>query len=90
MKLSDIQCKNAKYDSNEKPNGSKHKLMDGGGLFLHIKPKGKYWHFKYRFGQKQKLLSFGVYPEVIWQQFSGQYVKKIFVIFQTPPAINNC
>ena len=40
------------------------KLMDGGGLFLHIKPKGKYWHFRYRFDQKQKLLSFGVYDEV--------------------------
>jgi integrase len=64
MKLTDILCKNAKYDHNELPNGKKHKLMDGGGLFLHVKPKGKYWHFKYRFNQKQKLISFGVYPEI--------------------------
>ncbi len=64
MKLTDIKCKNAKYLPEEKPNGSKHKLMDGGGLFLHIKPNGKYWRLKYRFNDKQKLLAIGVYPEI--------------------------
>ncbi len=64
MKLTDIKCKNAKFDPNEKPNGSKHKLSDGGGLFLYIKPQGKYWRLHYRFDNKQKLLALGVYPQV--------------------------
>jgi len=25
---------------------------------------GKWWRFKYRFGNKEKLLSFGTYPDV--------------------------
>jgi hypothetical protein len=34
-------------------------------MYLLIKPTGgKYWHLAYRFGGKQKLLSFGVYPDV--------------------------
>jgi len=37
----------------------------GGGLFLFISPAGgKLWRLAYRFGGKQKLLSFGSYPEV--------------------------
>ncbi|MDG4544505.1 MAG: Arm DNA-binding domain-containing protein [Rickettsiales bacterium] len=64
MKLTDIKCKNAKFYPDEKPNGSKHKLSDGGGLFLHIKPQGKYWRLQYRFDGKQKLLALGVYPQV--------------------------
>lgn len=65
--LSDIQIKNAK------PTPKEIKLFDGGGLFLFIAPlkrdsKGKplpaskLWRFKYRFGGKEKLLSFGAYP----------------------------
>ncbi|MCE3232426.1 MAG: hypothetical protein K0R98_683 [Rickettsiaceae bacterium] len=89
MKLTDILCKNAKYDSNELPNGKKHKLMDGGGLFLHVKPKGKYWHFKYRFNQKQKLLSFGVYPEVSLKDAreKRENARKILAEGQDPSAV---
>lgn len=43
---------------------SKHKLSDGGGLILHVKPQGKYWRLQYRFSGKQKLLALGVYPQV--------------------------
>jgi integrase len=42
-----------------------YKLSDGGGLFLLIKRNGsKYWRMKYRFAGKEKLLSFGTYPDV--------------------------
>lgn len=38
---------------------------DGGGLFLQVMPTGaRYWRMKYRHGGKEKLLSFGVFPEV--------------------------
>jgi integrase len=40
------------------------KHFDGGGLFLHVNAVGRYWRMKYRHAGKEKLLSFGVYPEV--------------------------
>ncbi|MBC9031150.1 DUF4102 domain-containing protein [Sphingomonas sp. JC676] len=41
------------------------KLSDGGGLYLLVQPNGpKLWRLKYRFDGKEKLLSFGKYPEV--------------------------
>lgn len=41
------------------------KHADGGGLFLNITAAGgRYWRMKYRFAGKEKLLAFGVYPEV--------------------------
>src|SRR4249919_2582015 len=41
------------------------KLFDGGGLFLLTKDSGaRYWQMKYRHGGKERLLSFGVFPEV--------------------------
>lgn len=59
MKLTSIQCKNAKFS----PDGLGNKLSDGGGLFLHVKETGKYWRMNYRFVGKQKTLYIGVYPE---------------------------
>lgn len=58
-----------------KPKDKPYKLYDGGGLFLLVTPTkknelpsrgapGKWWRFKYRFGGKEKLLSFGTYPEI--------------------------
>ena len=59
MLLTDAKARNAK--SKDKP----YKLTDGEGLFLLVTPTGgKWWRFKYRFGGKEKLLSFGTYPEV--------------------------
>lgn len=67
-KLTDATIRTAK--PKEKP----YKLFDGGGLFLLVTPTkkeelpqsagGKWWRFKYRFGGKEKLVSFGTYPEV--------------------------
>ncbi len=41
------------------------KHFDGGGLFLDVKPTGaRYWRMKYRYAGREKLLAFGVFPEV--------------------------
>jgi len=45
----------------EKP----YKMYDDGGLFLIISISGtKLWRMKYKLGGKEKLLSFGPYPDV--------------------------
>ena len=50
---------------NAKPGLKRVKLSDGGGLHLLIQPHGtKLWRLAYRFGGKQKLLAFGIYPAV--------------------------
>jgi hypothetical protein len=42
-----------------------YKLTDGAGLYLLVRSNGsKLWRMKYHFGDKEKLLSFGAYPEV--------------------------
>ncbi len=57
--LSDIKVKSAK--GKEKP----YKLNDGQGLYLQVTPTGgKWWRFKYRFEDKEKLISLGTYPEI--------------------------
>lgn len=57
--LTDMQLSKAK------PQEKQVKLFDGGGLFLLITPSGgKWWRFKYRFNDKEGLLSFGTYPEI--------------------------
>ena len=41
-----------------------YKVADGGGLFLLVTANGsKLWRMKYRFDGREKLLSFGSYPE---------------------------
>lgn len=48
-----------------KPADKTKRMFDGGGLYLEVSPAGgKWWRLKYRFGGKEKRLSFGVYPEV--------------------------
>src|SRR5450759_7943 len=55
--LSDTQVSKAK--SKEK----QYKMADGGGLYLLVTPTGgKLWRLKYRFANKEKMLSFGIYP----------------------------
>ncbi|MDQ0249224.1 integrase [Sphingomonas kyeonggiensis] len=59
MPLTDKQCQKAA------PGERNYKLADSGGLYLFVTPKGgKSWRLKYRFGGKEKLLTFGLYPEV--------------------------
>ncbi|CAE6811564.1 Prophage integrase IntS [Paraburkholderia aspalathi] len=57
--LSELQVRKAK--AAEQP----YRLADGKGLYLQVMPNGsRYWRMKYRFDGKEKLASFGVYPEV--------------------------
>lgn len=59
MALTDTGVRNAKAAT--KPT----KLFDERGLFMIVTPTGgKWWRFKYRFDNKEKLLSLGVYPDV--------------------------
>jgi len=46
-----------------------YKLTDGQGLYLLVRPTGsRLWRMKYRYDGKEKLLSFGRYPEVTLAQ----------------------
>jgi integrase len=57
--LSDLTIRTAR------PTQKPFKLSDGGGLHVVVQPSGaKLWRLKYRFGGKEKLLSFGAYPAV--------------------------
>ncbi|MGP6152223.1 tyrosine-type recombinase/integrase [Escherichia fergusonii] len=59
MALTDIKVCSAK------PQEKEYTLVDGDGMFLLIHPNGsKYWRFRFRFGGKQHLMAFGVYPEI--------------------------
>ncbi|HEY1309898.1 MAG TPA: integrase arm-type DNA-binding domain-containing protein [Pseudolabrys sp.] len=47
------------------PQARAYKVFDAGGLFLFVAPSGlKAWRMKYRFGAREKLLTFGHFPEV--------------------------
>lgn len=51
--------------SNAKTSDKAYKLYDDKGLFLQVTPTGgKWWRFKYRINDKEKLFSFGTYPEI--------------------------
>ncbi|QIQ21480.1 tyrosine-type recombinase/integrase [Zophobihabitans entericus] len=57
--LSDFTIRRAK------PAQKAYTIKDGDGLFLRIEPNGsKIWHFRFYWVGKQKLISFGTYPEV--------------------------
>lgn len=61
MPLTDAACRGAKPD----PSGKPRKLPDGGGLLLFVSPSGgRLWRMRYRFAGKEKVLSFGAYPDV--------------------------
>ena len=57
--LTDTEVRSAK------PQEKQYKLFDGGGLFLLVTQQGgKLWRCKYRYDYKEKLLTFGAYPEI--------------------------
>lgn len=59
MALSDTKVRTLK------PTDKQFKVADEKGLFLLVTPAGgKLWRFKYRIESKEKLLSFGAYPDV--------------------------
>jgi integrase len=55
--LTDKECKNAAH----KPKA--YKLADAGSLYLFVTPTAKLWRMAYRFGGKEKVLSFGAYGD---------------------------
>ena len=59
MPLSDAAIRQAR------PRAKPRKLYDSRGLYLEIAPRGsKAWRFKYRFADREKRISLGIYPEV--------------------------
>ncbi len=60
MALTNTFVKNIKY-SVVKGVG---KYRDGGGMYLLVNASGKYWRMDYRFANKRKTLSLGVYPSI--------------------------
>jgi len=52
MPLTDVEIKKAKYSRED---GKPERLTDSGG---------KWWRWKFRFGGKEKRLSFGTYPDI--------------------------
>jgi hypothetical protein len=59
MALTDLQIKRATQA--DKP----YVLRDGRGLFLVVtQAGGKLWRWKYRFERREKLMSYGKYPDV--------------------------
>ncbi len=58
-RLTELSVKQAK------PKEKQYKLTDGEGMYLRTYPNGsKYWQLQYWFGGSQKILSFGVWPDV--------------------------
>ena len=50
---------------NAKPSSRPYKIFDERGLFLLVNPSGsKLWRFRYSFAKREKLISFGAYPDV--------------------------
>lgn len=59
MALTDTEIKRAR------PADESYRLADAGNLFLWVTPSGgKHWRWAYRFKGKQKLMTFGKYPDV--------------------------
>ncbi len=49
-----------------KPREKRYPIAIGDGLVLLVNPNGsKWWRFRYRFADKAKMISFGVYPDVL-------------------------
>lgn len=62
MPLTDVEIKKAKYSRDD---GKPERIADSGGLYLELSDSGgKWWRWKFRFGGKEKRLSFGTYPDV--------------------------
>lgn len=59
MALTDTGIRKAKTKT------SAYRISDGGGLYIWITPAGgKLWRWKYRFEGREKLMTFGGYPDV--------------------------
>lgn len=63
------------------------KHFDGKGLYLLVGPNGqKGWRFKYRFEGREKLLSFGTYPEVSLEEARKRRLAARKLLAAEPPV----
>ncbi|WP_110328051.1 tyrosine-type recombinase/integrase [Paraburkholderia tropica] len=70
MRLTNIAIRNAK------PTERPRKLADGRGLYLLINPSGsRCWRWKYRFQGREKLMAFGVYPDVSLAEVREKHIE---------------
>jgi integrase len=72
-----------------KPIGKPIKRFDGGGLYLHVTPKGsKLWRLAYRFEGRPRTASFGIYPAVTLAEARArrEEVKKLLRAGHDPAA----
>lgn len=75
--LTDTKIRNAK------PKDRQYKLSDGKGLTLLVNPNGsKWWRLRYYFGDKEKMLSLGVYPVVTLQEARAHTLEALRSIAQ--------
>lgn len=64
MAVTKLQCDHAACP----PDKARTRLTDEHGLYLQVTAAGqKYWRMRYRFAGKEKVIAFGVYPEVTLQ-----------------------
>ena len=83
MSLTDTKIRNAK------PGDKPQRISDGGGLYLQINPNGsKLWRMNYRFGEKQKTLAFGKYPQIslVEARNARENAKKLLAAGEDPSA----
>jgi integrase len=59
-----------------KPQDKTYRLSDGGGLYLSITATGsKLWRWKYRFEGREKLMAFGLYPDISLAQARDRHAE---------------
>jgi hypothetical protein len=57
-----------------KPVRYARKVLDGGGMYLLVTPKGgRCWRFAYRFARKYRKLALGTYPEVTLERARSRH-----------------
>ncbi|MDI1307889.1 MAG: integrase arm-type DNA-binding domain-containing protein [Methylotenera sp.] len=72
---------------NAKPKDKAFKLYDEAGLFIQVTPSGgKWWRFKYRYLNKEKLLALGTYPDVSLAEARIKRDEARKLLSQTPPV----
>ena len=83
MPLTDLEVRKAR------PAEKAYRLSDSGSLYLWVTPAGgKLWRWSYRHDGKEKLMSFGKYPDVPLALARGRHseARKLLAIGQDPMA----
>lgn len=88
MALSDVTLKAKTHkDESGRIRVPPYKLYDEKGLFIQVTPNGgKWWRFKYRYLNKEKLLSLGTYPEVSLSEARLRRDEARKLLSQKPPV----